>query len=804
MMRTIWCFTLVVLAWQNCQAQSDISLRGSITDAQDGSPLRFVNVRVVETRRSTMTDKMGAYLIRLPATTTASVDSVTVVYSLVGYTADTLRVSLRLPVANVALVERVFTGREAVVTSEDPAVAIMRRVIARKKKQTDSLASYTYLLYTKFVVATDTGTASRSTGRGDTTVFGILESYSRGYFERPDKYFNEILQRRQSANIPPQANLVAFGTNINAYDDVVTILNEEIETPFNRDALDHYYFVLVNSEEDDTVMIDVLPTSDSRRAFTGRIYVDQRTNSPLEVRLTPSKAVNLPFNASLTYRQRFIDTAGYIMPEALSVVSSMTAEILFVFSPRLDIDVETICYDYNLNVPIEERLFDQRRVEITPTANFFDSTYWRENQKLPLRPEEESAYAEIQNSIDNPDSLQNTFLDTYIGPITRNIAKLGRRPFSGIDDVFRYNRIHGVYLGIGLRFRPDTVLEMEMSAGYGFADQHFYGTAKATGFLDQLQKWSIDGLVYQTLQRRDNPNIVRTNLITFTSLMFGNDYGDYYRRKGAELGFSYSWGQLRFIRNDLWQRPNGIRLFVRSEDQRSAQTQDLWSLLSPQNPLRQNPEINDGTMRSVGMDLILSYSPVRLISRTGMMLHVETSQPSFIPSSFSFTTASWIGVVRVKTMPLWTLDLVGTAGWSWGDVPSQMFASLESSVSGLVVGSVFRGMSVKEFYGDRFATLSISHNFGEVIPGLLRIPDVASFGIEFILFGGVGWTSFSNQTLQFTKTALPTTDQTSQKLYYEVGVGINRVLLFFRLDVNARLSQRSVPQIRITLSGATF
>jgi len=185
-------------------------------------------------------------------------------------------------------------------------------------------------------------------------------------------------------------------------------------------------------------------------------------------------------------------------------------------------------------------------------------------------------------------------------------------------------------------------------------------------------------------------------------------------------------------------------------------------------------------------------------------LHVETSQPSFIPSSFSFTTASWIGVVRVKTMPLWTLDLVGTAGWSWGDVPSQMFASLESSVSGLVVGSVFRGMSVKEFYGDRFATLSISHNFGEVIPGLLRIPDVASFGIEFILFGGVGWTSFSNQTLQFTKTALPTTDQTSQKLYYEVGVGINRVLLFFRLDVNARLSQRSVPQIRITLSGATF
>ncbi|MBK7032272.1 MAG: hypothetical protein IPH49_03160 [Ignavibacteria bacterium] len=129
---------------------------------------------------------------------------------------------------------------------------------------------------------------------------------------------------------------------------------------------------------------------------------------------------------------------------------------------------------------------------------------------------------------------------------------------------------------------------------------------------------------------------------------------------------------------------------------------------------------------------------------------------------------------------------------------------MESSVSGLVVGSVFRGMSVKEFYGDRYATISLSHNFGEVIPGLLRIPDIASFGIEFIAFGGIGWTTFSPQTLEYTKTTLPTTDLTSDKAYYEVGLGINRILLFFRLDVNARLSQTSTPAFRVTLSGATF
>ncbi|MBK6418661.1 MAG: hypothetical protein IPF79_05645 [Ignavibacteria bacterium] len=75
-----------------------------------------------------------------------------------------------------------------------------------------------------------------------------------------------------------------------------------------------------------------------------------------------------------------------------------------------------------------------------------------------------------------------------------------------------------------------------------------------------------------------------------------------------------------------------------------------------------------------------------------------------------------------------------------------------------------------------------------MIPGLLRIPDIASFGIEFIAFGGIGWTTFSPQTLEYTKTTLPTTDLTSDKAYYEVGLGINRILLFFRLDERSSIS----------------
>jgi hypothetical protein len=111
-------------------------------------------------------------------------------------------------------------------------------------------------------------------------------------------------------------------------------------------------------------------------------------------------------------------------------------------------------------------------------------------------------------------------------------------------------------------------------------------------------------------------------------------------------------------------------------------------------------------------------------------------------------------------------------------------------------------MNVKEFYGDRYAALSLEHSFGEVIPGVLRIPSIASFGIEFIMTGSMGWTDFSKGARLLE--ALPSTAQTQDKYYYEAGIALNRILLFFRLDFSARLSQRMTPEYRFTVSSATF
>jgi hypothetical protein len=743
-----------------------------------------------------MTSHGGSFVIVMPDAR----DTAVLVVSMVGYQSSRVTVSSSDSSVRIALAERALRSAAVVVTAEDPAYRIMRKVIRRKEEQ-DSIQRYTYMLYTKFVATTDTVTASRSTGRGDSTVFSILESYSKGYVKRPDKFFNEIIQRRQTANIPPQANFVAFGTNLNAFDDEVSILNEAIVTPFSQKGLDVYDLRLTSDESDSIVSIDVRPRSAQRKAFEGTVWIDTRTHYPVEVRFTPSKAVNLPFDAKLRYRQTFIDVDGKaIMPEALSIMTTLQADVLFIISPRLDVTIETFCYDYEIGANFDDGIFDQRRVEILESAFTFDTAFWNLNERVPLREEERRAYDEIAIALENPDSIASaTFIDRFLGPLPQYLARLGRRPFTGFEDIARYNRVHGLYLGLGTRFRPDTIVEVYGTAGYGTSNETAYGQVLVSMFAGRYQKWRFDLGMYHRLDRRDDPWVVRTPAITFTTLLAGNDYGDYYHSSGVSVGAGYSWGQLRFIRNDFYERPNTIDVWVRREHHQSVQALRVFTLAGRSRPFRENPQINDGTYTLLGGRIHLTYHPQRMISRTGVGIQWELSDTSLF-SARRYLWLHGVGTARIRTLPLWMLDVGVRAGYASGDVPSQRFFSMESSVSGLATANAFRGMSVKEFYGDRYLALTLAHNFGELVPGLLRIPNVASFGLEFLLTGSVGWSAFESGSV----TVLPSTAQTVDRWYYEAGIGVNRILLFFRLDVGARFSQRERPGFYVTLGAATF
>jgi hypothetical protein len=807
------------------KANTNIVVRGIVVDSVSNEALRGATVRIEGSTMGVATNSKGIFqfklssiIQRLKSVDTNSITNrkITFAVSMIGYKTERITIGLdSYPTVDTMMVlfklkEAVSLSGEVLVYADDPAVRLMRRVIEKKKRLTDSLKSYSYTLYTKFDASSDTVTAGRTSGRGDTTIISIFESYSKGYFSAPDKYFNEITQRRQTANIPPEANIVAFGTNLNAYDDAVTFFNEQISTPFHPEALDYYDFTIIKKiEEDDSlvvVKVKVVPKSNQRRLFEGEIEIDERNFVPVSVQLQPNKAVQLPFNAQVYYTQTFQQNGGFTLPSYMRIQANVQISLFWVINPRLDLNIETMAYDYNTNIPIQDELFEQRRIEVQRSAEKFDSTFWNEKSVMELRPEEKIAYQQIEESLENQDSsVTSGLFDQIFGWIPRTLAKLNRRPFTGFDDMFRYNRVHGLYLGVGLL---DTLFRFDIEAfgkvGYGFSDKRFYGDLGLRYFYDSTRKFWTEATVYNRLTRRDNPYIVQPTTITLLTLLGRNDYADYYYNRGLEISTTASFGQLRFIRRDLFARPTNLRFFFRREEHTTADVNATFSIGGRDRPFRDNPQIQNGILQSVGAELGWQFSPYRRISNFGIGVNVEHASKATGSRDFDFTLLSGSLVARTRTLPLWRLDFRASCGVILGNAPPQRFFSLESSVGGLAAESVFRGMNVKEFYGDKFAAVSIEHSFGELIPGVLRIPNIASFGIEFIAIGRLGWTSFSDQTRLKTMTELPSTSATADTYYYEAGLALNRILIFLRLDISARLSQRNNPQFMFTISSATF
>lgn len=787
---------------------SIFTFSGTVIDSEIGRSQFRVTVKAADLDKGTFTDKEGRFSLKLPK------GKHTIIFSMVGHKALIKEINLITNIEdfNVVLEVNAALSGDVVVIAETVAERLMRKTIEKKKRIADSAKTYTYMLYTKLVVSADTSFAGRKDNNTDTTIMSIFESYSKGYYKKPDSYYNEIIQRRQSVNIPAQANLVTFGTSISAFEDFVTLVGQEVATPFHTSALEYYEFILDENYENPAsraiARILATPKSNQRKQFTGSVLLDTNKLVPIEVELSPNIAVQMPFDASLKYFQTFdlVDNF-FITPSYLNVYSSVDADFLWVISPRVDIKIETFAYDYEFNKEIPEKYFNRRKVDAAKKADEFDSLFWESNKVIPLAPDEENAYKAIERARENPDSASTEgLLGQYLAPLNRFLAKLARPPFTGWTDMFVYNRVSGVYLGLGIKESITDYDEFYFKGGYGFADKKLYGSLLFKQFIDEEHTFGFTGEVFSNLARSDNPYIVRSDIITLASFFLQNDYGDYYYSDGFKVGIESSSGQLRFIRRDVFERPHFFRLFFVYENQKNAHSNTNFSVFGS-GDFRSNPLIIEGIEKSVGFELNYNFSHYRRLSNFGIGLSGLVSHPNIFNSDFNFGKFSFDLNIRTKTLPLWRIDMRLSGGISFGKLPPQRYFSLESAVSG-ISGNTFKGMEVKEFYGDRYASFAFEHNFGEVIPGVLRIPNVASFGLELILYGNIGYSAFTGNSI-FTENEkefflMKQTAATDNKYYYELGFGINRILIFLRADFSARFSQRDVPQFYFTIGGSSF
>ncbi len=714
----------------------------------NGVQLPFATVRIVGSSIGTMCDKQGNYEILLPQ------GSYQFVFSYVGFKGTTIAVDLQNSVKQeIRLYPIDIQLPEVLIDGEDPAYAIMREAIVRKRKWQQLISSFKARVYTK------------DTFGRDTLLSLISEAYSDLYWQKNDSLKEVVIYRRQSSNLPEQFQFALVRDFFNFNNDTIRHWGYTFITPLSDSALQFYDYKLKRTYSDAGQKyydIEVTPLSQTQPLFSGRITISDSSYALQSVQLHPNNVFKIPFFEFLSYEfsQQFsLYENRFWFPLEYHISAEMKFRYMLIKFPNsIFYNKSVICYEYVTNPFIEDSIIALPSLTLLPSIKNDDTSKWKNITYFPLSKLEEKSYAIIDRIFKSRPffSKVTSFLIDYENTI------------NAID--FRYNRVEGAFLGGKISKNIATDFRFSANAGYGFADHFVNYTLQPEILLhSKLSLWFGAGN-YRSIQTFPLNYHVNGFLNSVSALFNGDDYYNYYDSRGNRI----------FLTFDKY--PNvftTLSFVIEKHSSVSKATDFALNFIGTKKKFRDNTSITDGSLRAFRFEL---YNKVETIKelfeepKDSWLLRIEHSSSDF-GSSFNFTSFYSNVALRIPTMGTSRLfnpylGVSASLGLSNGSAPIQRVFSFETPISNIAFPNSFRTMKNFEFLGDNYYACSIEHNFRN-IPLLL-------LGISFINADLI--LKISTGAIWVTSPLLKNNIQTLQGRYSEYTIGIGRIADVFRID----------------------
>ena len=246
-------------------------IRGKITD-ENGSPLAFTTIFVVETGSGTITNEEGNYELRIDP------GRYTVVFQYLGYVTETRKIDIGSSIStyNITLREQPLELKtvEVIEGSEDPAYTVMRKAIAKAsyhRQQIDRYEAQVYIKGSGRVKKIPRLLRRELKKEGvDTSTAFTSESVSQIYYERPNTFKETVISIYQSG----EDNSTSPNSYINGsfyHPEIVDAIS-----PLSPKAFGYYKFQLDGYFVDrgyGVNKIRVTPRSPGENVFEGHIYI---------------------------------------------------------------------------------------------------------------------------------------------------------------------------------------------------------------------------------------------------------------------------------------------------------------------------------------------------------------------------------------------------------------------------------------------------------------------------------------------------------------------------------------------------
>ncbi|MEM6783904.1 MAG: carboxypeptidase-like regulatory domain-containing protein [Bacteroidota bacterium] len=812
-MRAPLCLFALVFAASTAFAQVPTTVSGRVTDAETGDPVPAATVQIEGTLRGTIANPDGRYALALHAGT----DTAALLVRTLGYVTarEVVQATGGSVTLDVALAPDVQTLGEIVVSGEDPALQLMRRVVAHKARWQERLRTWQADAFSRQVIESDTAIAA------------ITESATQAFWDR-ERGLREIVQAyRTTENLTDVFSADVFTAAdglVNLYDDDVDFGGYDLVGPTSADALRFYRFAITGERtQGGRRVYDVAFETGGRLqpGFEGTLAVLDLDPRPadlggaavlLAAEVSVNDAVRFPLVQAfdLTLAQQYVAAtdAGFLdvgadadqaeavwLPADFRLVGKGRIGMTGLSFPDFGFRLTTRLSDYQLNVPVPDSLFTDDATRVDSVAVASGAALVDEGQTVPLTDREATAYAEI----DSTDTLQEAFepsgvlarfvqFETGGGGGTSGGTR--RAITTAFEPVAWANRVEQAHLGasatVSSRWGPYVGGQAAYRTGLGDV-----GWGVRVGTLHRFNRTGLrvvvgyDDEVVRRYRSDAHARVLNTASVTFG----GDDYFDYHDRRRAygQVSASIPAGPLGRVRPLVRFAAERHRSLVEIED----------AALFGRGDRRVNPAIAEGDVHAVQARVSIGSTETGFFAagtgHTGAAVRVAIADADALGGDFSFVrTEAAAGVsvptfLRRRLFPN-ALHLRMTAGTTSGDhLPQRTFA-VDGSLFGLAPFGTLRAQSGRPIEATRYVAGFWEHDFRSVPFEVL--------GWEWAAVNNVGLLVHGAHAAGEQEAFGPTTNWQ----HHEIGVGLSGGLaLPLRLDVTFRLDQ---PGTAVTLGFA--
>lgn len=793
MKKTIIPYFLVLLLSPTILFGQLFSINGTITDRRSKIPLGFANIQVLSTSLGTSSNIDGKYVLRLKK------GDYKLVASFIGYESDTisLHVNMNIPINFKLNRTSVKLDEITVLPSEDPALEIIRQTIKTKKRRNKKLNSYRFNAFTKGIIKTtqDISAGSNnvelSIGIKDTAklkITGILENESIGYFQKPNNYKEEIVAQKQSANFPSTINMLTGGRVIqNFYSDNIQFFGRELISPIADNALDYYYYFIQDTLaiDNQTVFhIQFEPDYKSNPGFIGNLFITDNTFDliKLDVQLNDAANPGGIFSRVNIIQQYLSYTDSIHMPidYRLFVSGNILGMAKFAFN------IESILYDYNINLEIDDDYFDMVVLKILPEANKMDSTYWSNNQKIPNSFEEIKAYKRI----DSTEAIPKTFWDRFSW-FSSKIWINENFSTTGTINLYHFNKVEGNALNSGLYYNDanNKRLSSSVDINYGFADKRFKWDASASYLLGNYRTTKISFSAFDKLDILFSQSDEYGKFLSTLTSLFGHyDFRDYYYSNGFDFNIT---GAV-FPILDL-----GVGINNRTDKNSFVNTE--FSFFKKDDLYELNKQIFEGKIVTLSTNFKLDFRKFiedgyfrRRTSQGKSYFTLEGeaifSKKSKISSNLDFEIYKLNLYMSLNSFKSTKYIISAKGVYSSGSIPFQLMTALPGNISPLGKDYTFRTVKIFNYLGDRVFTITSQYQLNDELFKMLRIPLLKDARLRLDAHFNVAWLSISEGSKNINRNSFNYQYLEFIEPLYEIGFGIGHQLIPLKLEFTWRLN----------------